>query len=29
LQVVGVHVFTFNQLAATEQWRQSLLAQAV
>ena len=23
--VTGLHVFTFNQVAATEQWRQDLL----
>jgi methylenetetrahydrofolate reductase (NADPH) len=26
--VTGLHIFTFNQLAETEQWRQRLLAQA-
>jgi hypothetical protein len=25
--VEGLHVFTFNQVTATEEWRQSLLAQ--
>lgn len=28
LRVAGLHVFTFNQLAATERWRQDLLTQA-
>ena len=26
--VIGLHIFTFNQLAETEQWRQRLLARA-
>ena len=25
--IEGLHVFTFNQIAATEEWRQELLAE--
>jgi methylenetetrahydrofolate reductase (NADPH) len=25
--VEGLHIFTFNQVAATEEWRQQLLAE--
>ena len=29
LNITGLHVFTFNQVAATEEWRQTILAEVV